>query len=88
MKKFELKKSNATLFIGEAREIASLYKNLEKREIAYDIFADAPKFNMTKMYGLVLDYESNFRNIPNMQVVSSDTALRILLDEKQPLWVY
>ena len=86
MKKFEL--ADTTLFIGEAREIASLYRNLKERDIAYPIFSDAPKFNMSKTYGLVLDYLEDFCNQPNMQVISADTALRILLEEKEPLWIY
>lgn len=69
------------LFIGTAREICSLYKNFEKREIAMPTFCDFPKFNMSKFYGLSVDTydEWNEREIsPRMMVVAGDTALAMI----------
>lgn len=72
------------LYLGTAREICSLYKNFEKREIAWPIFSTFPKFNMGKYYGLYIrDYDcinERWLSIPEMQVVAGDTALAIAFD--------
>ena len=72
------------LYLGTAREFCSLYKNFEKREIAWPVFSDFPKFNMEKYYGLsISDYDcrnERWLSIPEMQVVAGDTALAIAFD--------
>lgn len=78
-----LKIETGKLYIGNAREICSLYKNFEKREIAMPIFVDFPKFNMYKFYGLSVNtYDLwNEREIePEMEVVAGDTALAMIYD--------
>ena len=72
-----------SIYIGNAREVCSLYKNFTKRKLAMPVFSDFPKFNMGKFYGLcVTTYDSlNEREIdPVMQVISGDTALAIIHD--------
>ena len=81
MKKIELE--NKDLYIGTAREICTLYKKLVDKEIAWPIFSDMPKFNMTKYYGLAVQYfdiDGEPLEVPEMQVVSGDTALAIAFD--------
>lgn len=69
------------LYLGTAREICSLYKNFEKREIAWPVFSNFPKFNMERYYGLFIrDYDcinECWLHIPKMVVVTGDTALAI-----------
>ena len=65
---------NDIIYVGTAREIRSLYKNLVKRKIAYPIFTDFPVFNPYKMYGLEIGENGD------MMVINSDTILTLLLD--------
>lgn len=74
--------STGNIYIGNAREICSLYKNFLKREIAMPIFSDFPKFNPLRFYGLyVREYDSYTEremDIPEMQIISSDTVLEMI----------
>ena len=78
MKRIEMEER--IMYIGTAREICSLYKNFEKREIADPSFCNFPKFNMEKYYGLSVNfYDINGDEIyPKMQVVAGDIALAII----------
>lgn len=86
MKRYTIKNGNANLFIGNPREIRSLFQNLDKREIAWSIFSEAPRFNKFYIYGLVVDYYDEYNEeyyaVPRMCVVNSSTALELLLDER------
>lgn len=80
----EINTEEGKLYLGTAREICSLYKNFDKREIAWPIFSTFPKFNMEKYYGLcICDYDcrnERWLSIPEIQVVSGDTALAMIFD--------
>lgn len=65
------------LYIGTAREIRSLYKNIEKRDIAIPVFSEDPKFNELKNYGLYINY--NFSD-PTIMVWSASHILGVLFD--------
>ena len=83
MKKVVLENGNVVLFVGTAREIKNLFTNLNQRELAWCVFPDAPKFNMSRTYGLVLryydEYNEEFFADPQMCVVSAETALELVL---------
>lgn len=71
------------LYIGTAREICSLYKNLDRREIAATSFCEPPKFNMERYYGLSVresDVDGRWFSVPKMNVVAGDTALAMIFD--------
>ena len=77
-----IKTKTGKIFIGGAREIYSLYKNLEQRKIATPVFEN-PKMNINKFYGLVIDeYDELSEKLvkPCMMVISGDTALALLYD--------
>ncbi len=78
MKKIETE--TGYMYLGTAREICSLFRNLEKRYLAASIYSDDPKFNMNKFYALELDYENLFADYPQMTVISGDTALAIIFN--------
>jgi len=50
-------------YIGTAREIKSLYKNLQKKTEYGPLFVDEPKFNPYKMYGLSIAVDQGFYTI-------------------------
>lgn len=69
------------LYIGSARQMLSLYKALDKRELAYPIFSDYPKVNKDKVYGIAvdtIDYSTGEMINPEMCIVSADVILRTL----------
>ena len=68
------------LYIGTAREIKSLHKNMEKHEVAFSMFSEEPKFNKLKNYGLYLNYEEELDGFPTIEVWSADSVLDILFD--------
>lgn len=84
MKKFELKNDN-TLFLGSAREINSLFRNLEKREIALSVFSSYPRFNPNYNYGLIVrnydEYQEEYLLVPEMSVINANMAVDILLHD-------
>lgn len=68
------------LYIGTAREISRLYRNLK---IATPAFCEPPKFNLGKYYGLVVrerDLGGRDMSIPEKHVVAGDTALAMIFD--------
>lgn len=73
-----------TLFVGTAREIMSLYRNLRNREIAIPVFSSTPRLNPEKLYGLVLEELDPLlevsHEVPKMTIVTSDVIVSILLD--------
>ena len=84
MKKINLKNNN-TLFVGSAREINSLFRNLEKREIAFSVFSSYPRFNPDHSYGLIVrnydEYQEEYLLVSEMSVVNADMAIDILLHD-------
>lgn len=84
MKKFNLKNNNI-LFLGSAQEINSLFRNLEKREIAFSIFSSYPRFNYSHNYGLIIrnydEYQEEYLLVPEMSVINTDMAIDMLLHD-------
>lgn len=84
MKKFNLNNDN-TLFLGSAREINSLFRNLEKREIAFCVFSSYPRFNSSHNYGLLVrnydECREEYLLAPEMSVINADMAVDILLHD-------
>lgn len=82
MKKYT--SENADLYIGTAREVLSLLKNLEKRGIAVYPYMKA-SCNMMKMYGLKIEYyseyEERFHDVPRMTILTADSVLVELVCE-------
>jgi hypothetical protein len=80
------KTSTGKLYIGTAREICSLYKNLSRRKIAEYIYNGTPRFNMSNFYGLCVDdydtYTEMYYNPPKMTPVTADTALAVICGER------
>ena len=79
MKQYNLKEGK--LFTGTAREILSLYRNYRERELADFVFANYPKMNMSKNYGLLItDFdEIEERAVePYMTVLNASTVLELL----------
>lgn len=78
MRKF-VSKNKDVLYIGTAREIMSLMKNLEKRDIAVNPFTDKVRCDMQHMYGLLIEYYSGFEDkrfeTPQMTISSANNAL-------------
>ena len=67
----------STIFVGTAREICSLYRNILSRNIAYSDFAEFPKFNSEKVYGLWIEMcDGDYK----MSVINSDTIARVFMD--------
>lgn len=62
MKKIELVSRNEVLFVGNAREICSLYKTFLRRGIAEPSFCDFPQFNMARFYGLCISYYDDWND--------------------------
>ena len=79
MKQYNLKEGK--LFIGTAREILSLYRNYRERELADFVFANYPKMNMSKNYGLLItdfDEIEAHEVAPYMTVLNASTVLELL----------
>lgn len=67
------------MFVGEADEIKSLYKTLNRHYDKchyYPLFTDFPKFNTSKLYGLEIDEDCSFT------IINSDVLSRMLLDNE------
>ncbi len=75
----ECSEERSYYIVGSAREIASLYKNFLKREIADPEFCDYPKFNMDRDYALEINFKDIYHT-PSMRVITSSTFESILLD--------
>lgn len=79
MRKYEM--NDGYVYVGTAREISSLYKKFEKRELATPEFCNFPKFNMGKVYGLLVDNYDEFEHEfidPRMRVVTLETVVDLL----------
>lgn len=50
-----MKEVNFNVFVGSAREIKSLYRNLVEKTNYVALFTNAPVFNMQRAYGLRID---------------------------------
>lgn len=71
---------NMNIYVGTAREISSLYRNFSKREVFCGSHCEFPKFNCSRMYGIIVDLgEENRRGygIPVMHVVTTETLVRM-----------
>ena len=78
MKRVDVREENMELFIGTAREIKSLFDNMEKHYVAFSIFSESPKFTMWKNYGLLIDHEETVGMYPGMRVLSASEVLGLL----------
>lgn len=74
MKKFTFEEYGES-FIGTAREIRSLFKNLEKKTSAIPLYVDDPILVEDRMYGIHLQ-ENGFYT-----VVNASSCLRSILYE-------
>lgn len=74
---------NINIYVGTAREISRLYWNFSKREIFCGSHCEFPKFNYSRMYGIIVDTDEESRRgygIPVMHVVTTDTLVRMWED--------
>ena len=79
MKQYNLKERK--LFTGTEREILSLYRNYRERELADFVFANYPKMNMSRNYGLLItdfDEIEAHEVAPYMTVLNASTVLELL----------
>lgn len=74
-----IEKSAATYICGNAREIKSLYHNLLHKTIYTPLYADEPKFNMQKCYGICIDFESFI--FPTYYIISELDVCYLLMGE-------
>ena len=81
MKKMDITLENKELYIGNGREIKSLYKNLEKHFVAFSIFEDEPDFNIFKNYGLMISNDEQVGGYPTITVINSSDIVEMLLDD-------
>ena len=82
-------KDGDIMFVGTAREICSLHKNLCKRYLAQPSHSDDPKFNMYRLYGLHLSHwtlDDEWMREPDMYVMNSSTVLDFLTHANDELW--
>ena len=75
-----LEYENVYNYVGTAREIRSLYKNLEKKTSFIPLFVDEPKFNANRMYGIAVDKGNKYYN-----VVSETDVVYWLIGEVEDL---
>ena len=68
------------MYIGSGREIKSLYKNLEKRFVAFSMFEDEPKFNIFRNYGLMISNDEQVGGYPTITIINSSDIVEMLLD--------
>lgn len=81
MKEIVLEKLDGNkLYIGTAREIRSLYKNMVKRDIAFPVFSENPKFNGMKNYGLYINYNDDNFSDPTIVIWSASYILTVLFE--------
>lgn len=59
----ELTYPGTDYIIGTAREIKSLYKNLELKTVLVPLFVDEPTLNPHRMYGISIDTENGFYTV-------------------------
>lgn len=65
-----------TLYIGTAREMKSLYKNLKIRSSAMPLFIDDPIFVKDRMYGIYLQPDGFYVD------VNANTCLMVLTERR------
>lgn len=73
MKKFVFD-DYSELFVGSAREIRSLYKNLERKTNAIPTFVDDPILREDRMYGIHVQEDEHYT------VVNASTCLAAILN--------
>lgn len=66
---------------GTAREIKSLYKNLCERTSYIPVFADAPLFNMDRVYGIIVYDTELFEGTTTVFCLVGETVLTQMLLE-------
>ena len=81
MKKMDIALENKELYIGNGREIKSLYKNLEKHFVAFSIFEESPKFNIFRNYGLLISHDEQVGGYPTITIINSSDIVEMLLDD-------
>lgn len=53
----------ADYIIGTARQIRSLYRNLELKTVLVPLFVDEPTLNPHRIYGISIDRENGFYTV-------------------------
>lgn len=63
----------ATYYIGTAREIRSLYDNMNRKTVYWPLFTEEPIFNPNKMYGIMIYEDDDFPQVYNSYTVIGET---------------
>ena len=76
-------RDGSTYFVGTAREVCSLYKNMWKKTSYIPIFSEAPKFNMTRLYGIQLIEDDPVFPINNgtFSVIGHNEVCNLIMEE-------
>jgi hypothetical protein len=74
MKKFTFDDDYGKLFVGSAREIRSLYKNLERKTNAFPRFVDEPILREDQMYGIHVQEDGQY------MVLNASSCLAAILN--------
>lgn len=79
MKRILLDSLNATLVVGNDREIRSLYKRMEASGEFYALFPyKGMKFRKWGTYGVLIDYDVVVDHCPQITVENADGVANIL----------
>ena len=71
-----IEKPACTYVIGTARQIRSLYRRLAEKTAYIPLFADEPRFNPDRVYGIQVEAETGFYH-----VVSETDVCYLLMGE-------
>jgi hypothetical protein len=74
MKKFTFNDEYGELFVGSAREIKSLYKNLERKTNAFPRFVEEPILRKDQMYGIHVQEDGQY------MVLNASSCLAAILN--------
>ena len=81
MKKMGITFENKELYIGNGREIKSLYKNLEKHFVAFSVFEDEPDFLVFRNYGLMISHDEQIGGYPTITIINPSDIVAMLHDD-------
>ena len=81
MKKMDITFENKELYIGNGREIKSLYKNLEKHFVAFSVFEGEPNLPVFRNYGLMISHDEQIGGYPTITIINSSYLVEMLLDD-------
>lgn len=87
MKKYFAAKKDEdfVVYVGTAREIKRLRRNLLEKCNYFSVHGE-PKFNLGRLYGLVVRYYDAFNEcyfeMPEVAIANSDTVLEMLVENE------